>query len=293
MIQSSPNARRWKRQRVAPEADLQPVEAKQRKTWVLPDFEKQIFTEKRSRFCVCVFLINEGERFRTQLTRMRPFLAELDLIVADGGSADGSADPDLSRNAGARALLIKRSEGGLSSQMRMALSYCLDEGYDGIITIDGNNKDDPSAFALFQHALADGYDHVQGSRYVAGGRAVNTPPLRHYAVTLLHAPLISLAAGFHYTDTTNGFRAYSRRMLLDARVAPFREVFRAYELHYYLAIRAARLGYRCIEVPVTRSYPTGGDTPTKIRGFRGNARILRTLLNAARGAWSPKENASA
>jgi hypothetical protein len=29
-------------------------------------------------------------------------------------------------------------------------------------------------------------------------------------------------------------------------------VFAAYELHYYLAIRAARLGFRVIETPVTR-----------------------------------------
>ena len=276
---------------MAPEAGGQPAGASGKTNRILPDFDRTIFREKRTRFCVCVFLINEGERFKAQLERMRPWLGDLDMIIADGGSTDGSADPELSRKAGARALLVKRSEGGLSAQMRMALAYCLDEQYDGIITIDGNNKDDPSALPSFQRALADGYDHVQGSRYVPGGRAVNTPLLRHYAVTLLHAPLISRAAGFHYTDTTNGFRAYSSRMLLDERVAPFREVFRAYELHYYLAIRSARLGYRCVEVPVTRAYPTDGATPTKIRGVRGNARILRTLLNAARGAWAPEKTA--
>ena len=282
MNQSSPILRRWKRLRVAPE----------RNKWVLPAFDKQIFQEKRSRYCVCVFLINEGQRFRDQLARMRPHLADLDLVVADGGSTDGSADPELCRQGGARALLVKKGEGGLSAQMRMAFAYCLDEQYDGIITIDGNNKDDPSALPSFRKALADGYDHVQGSRYVPGGHAINTPLVRHYAVTLLHAPLISLAAGFHYTDTTNGFRAYSRRMLLDPRVAPFRDVFRAYELHYYLAIRSARLGYRCVEIPVTRAYPTHGATPTKIRGVRGNARILRTLLSATRGAWDPEDTAS-
>lgn len=264
-----------------------------RDSWELPSFDAHVFQPRRTRFCVCVFLINEGQRFKDQLSRMQPFLGTLDLIVADGGSTDGSADPELSRNAGARALLVKRSDGGLSAQMRMALAYCLDENYEGIILIDGNNKDDPSALPDFEKELDKGYDHVQGSRYVPGGRGINTPAIRHYAVTLLHAPLISLAAGFRYTDTTNGFRAYSSRLLLDPRVAPFREVFRAYELHYYLAIRAARLGYRCTEIPVTRSYPLTGSTPTKIRGVRGNARILRTLVNAARGAWNPEDDASA
>jgi len=53
-------------------------------------------------------------------------------------------------------------------------------------------------------------------------------------VRILHAPLVSLASRFRYTDTTNGFRGYSRRFLEDPRVAAFRDVFPGYELHYYL-----------------------------------------------------------
>src|SRR5205823_4070682 len=165
----------------------------------------------------------------------------------------------------------------LSAQMRMGLAFALRRGYDGVIVIDGNNKDDPAAIPDFVRALDEGCDHVQGSRYITGGRAINTPWARHLAVKLIHAPMIRLAAGFPYTDTTNGFRAYSRRLLLDPRMAPFRNVFSGYELHYYLAIRAARLGYNVREVPVTRAYPARGRMPTKIRGVRGNVLILRTL----------------
>ena len=139
--------------------------------------------------------------------------------------------------------------------MRMAFAYSLIKGYDGIITVDGNHKDDTSAVPLFISSLDSGYDHVQGSRFITGGKAINTPLLRWLAVRLIHAPLISLASGFHYTDTTNGFRAYSRKLLLDEKVAVFRDIFDSYELHYYLAVKAARLGYRVLEVPVTRVYP--------------------------------------
>jgi len=72
---------------------------------------------------------------------------------------------------------------------------------------------------------------------------------------VIHAPLISLASGKRHTDTTNGFRAYSRRLLEDPRVAPLRDLFTTYELHYYLAIRVARLGLRVCEIPVARRYP--------------------------------------
>jgi hypothetical protein len=122
---------------------------------------------------------------------------------------------------------------------------------------------------------------------VPGGEGINTPLSRTVGVKLLHAPLISLAAGFRYTDTTNGFRAYSRRLLNDPRVQPLREVFTGYELHYYLAIRAARLGFRVTETPVTRRYPTSGKMPTKISPIRGNLRVLRTLVAAALGRFDP------
>ena len=103
----------------------------------------------------------------------------------------------------------------------------------------------------------------------------------------MDAPLISLAAGARYTDTTNGFRAYSRRLLSDPRVQPLRDVFVGYELHYYLAIRAARLGFRAIEAPVTRRYPAAGKVPTKISPVKGNLLILRTLAAVVFGRFNP------
>ncbi len=242
---------------------------------------------RRSRWCCAVFVINEGARLHAQLDRMRPSDGGVDVVVADGGSTDGSVDEAPMRARGVRAVLVKTGPGRLSAQMRMACAWALDEGYDGVIVMDGNDKDDPAALPRFVAALEAGADHVQGSRFIPGGRAVHTPWSRLLGIRLVHAPLISLAAGRRYTDTTNGFRAYSRRLLLDARVAPFRDVFSAYELHYYLAIRAARLGFRVEEVPVTRAYPAHGPVPTKISPVRGNVRILRTLALACLHRFDP------
>jgi dolichol-phosphate mannosyltransferase len=254
--------------------------------WAVPEFTLTEWGERRTAYALCVFVLNEGERIRAQLERMQPLAKQVDIILADGGSSDGAVAPDILVRHGVRALLTKRGPGKLSAQMRMALAYTLERGYEGAVVIDGNNKDDPSAVPAFLQLLTAGYDHVQGSRYVPGGRAINTPWSRHLAVKYLHAPLLSLAAGFRYTDTTNGFRAYSRRLLLDERVAPFREVFSGYELHYYLAIQAARLGFHVCETPVTRAYPRG-QTPTKIHGMRGNLSILRTLGKACLRQYDP------
>ena len=234
-----------------------------------------------------MFVINEGDRVRAQLAGMAPRADLVDIIVADGGSTDGSLAPNTLDAFRLRAVLVKRGPGKLSAQMRMAIDFVMSEGYDGLIVIDGNGKDDYSAIPRFVELLDAGYDHIQGSRYVPGGQGINTPLSRTIGVKLLHAPLISLAAGARYTDTTNGFRAYSRRLLTDPRVQPLRDVFMAYELHYYLAIRAARLGMRVTETPVTRRYPETGKTPTKISPIRGNLLILRTLAAAALGKFNP------
>ncbi len=256
--------------------------------WRIPACSVETFQPRRSHYCVCVFVLNEGERIRAQLARMQPWMREVDVIIADAGSTDGALAPAFLQRQGIHALLVKQGAGKLSAQMRMALAYALFQGFQGAIVMDGNNKDDPAALPRFVQALDSGWDHVQGSRFRPGGRAINTPWSRWFGIKLLHAPLISLSAGFRYTDTTNGFRAYSRRLLLDPRVAPFREVFSQYQLHYYLAVRAARLGFRVCEVPVTRAYPSGSKVPTKIHGLSGNLLIMKTLLNAVLHQYDPR-----
>jgi len=241
-----------------------------------------------ARLAVVVPTLNEAAGIVAALAALAPLRHRgHQVIVADGGSTDGSVAPDVLRGAQVRALLVKRGPGKLSAQMRMAIAFALGEGYDGLVVIDGNGKDDVAAIPRFIELLDREARARQGSRYVPGGKGINTPLSRTIGVKVLHAPLISVAAGTRYTDTTNGFRAYSRRLLTDPRVQPLRDIFVAYELHYYLAIRAARLCFRVIETPVTRSYPTTGKTPTKISPVKGNLLILRTLAAAALGKFNP------
>ena len=240
---------------------------------------------RKHRWAICVFVINEGEKVRKQLRAMKAYGELVDLIVADGGSTDGSLTPELMQEVDAKALLIKTGPGKLSAQMRMAMDYCMSEGYEGVIVIDGNGKDGLDAIPSFVEALEQGWDHVQGSRFIPGGHHENTPLTRYLAVNLLHAPMISLASGFRYTDTTNGFRAYSRKLLTDPQIDIFRPCFDRYQLHYHLAIESAKRGFRVKEVPVSRTYPASGKTPTKIKGFGGLFAVLRQLFDVCTGKY--------
>jgi dolichol-phosphate mannosyltransferase len=256
--------------------------------WQVPAYRKDELAPKRFKYCVCIPVINEGSKLTKQLERMSALPLDIDVIIADGGSTDGSTDLNLLRSLKVRTLLTKTGPGKLSAQMRMFFAYALEQGYEGIVSIDGNGKDGVEAIPSFCQALADGWDFVQGSRYIPGGVAINTPLDRHIGLKVLHAPVISLAARFKYTDTTNGFRAFSSRFLLDPKVQPFRDVFDTYNLHYYLSIKAARLGYRVKEIPVTRAYPKSGPTPSKISGVSGKLKIIKLLFKSAAGHYDPK-----
>jgi len=260
--------------------------------WQVPEFQCREFYGKRSDVCVCTPVINEGHRIRTLLERMRRLnlMENFDVLIADGGSTDGSLEEGYLRTMGMRTLLTKVGPGKLGAQMRMAMAYGIEQGYTGFVFIDGNNKDDPEAIPRFISMLEDGYDFVQGSRHMPGGRGINTPIIRHYGVKYLHSPLISLAARRRFTDTTNGFRAYSRRLLLDPRVQPFRDVFWTYEILFYLAIRASRLGFRVTEIPTTRAYPYNEKSPTKISPIRGTMNLLKILMQAVFIGYNPKDN---
>ena len=258
--------------------------------WQVPRYDVPWWEGRTQDWCVVVPVINEGERLHRLLARMQAegVPAQADVLIVDGGSHDGSLATTRLRDASVRALLVKTGPGRLSAQLRCAYAFALDAGYRGIVTIDGNDKDDPEAIPRFIDALRRGYDFVQASRYLPGGVAENTPRVRDLGIRLVHAPVLSLCSGFRWTDTTQGFRGYSRRLLLDPRVAPFRDVFVAYELLAYLSYRAPRLGYRCIELPTSRRYPPG-ETVTKIAGWRAYVDLLRTLARACTGGFDPRE----
>ncbi len=255
----------------------------------VPDFHSEELSEKSSDYCVLIPVINEGNRIQNELKRAQNanICNYADIIICDGGSTDGSLSEDTLKNLEVNTLLVKDGTGKQGAQLRMGFWWALKRGYKGFITIDGNNKDSIEDVPQFIQKLQEGYDLVQGSRFVDGGQAINTPASRYLAVRFLHSPAISITAGQHFTDTTNAYRAYSRTYLEDERVQPLRDVFSGYELLAYLSVRATQLGMKACEIPVCRAYPKHEKTPTKISPWKGNIDLLKILLANAEGQYNP------
>lgn len=255
----------------------------------VPIFESNEYQLKNKEYVLLIPIINEGDRIAKELTRAQEnnIAYFVDIVICDGGSTDGCTDVEILKKLNVNTLLVKKDIGKQGAQLRMGMWWALKRGYKGIITIDGNNKDSIEDVPVFIQKLEEGYDFIQGSRFIKGGHAINTPLVREVAVRFIHAPIISITARQRFTDTTNAYRGYSIKYLTDVRVQPFRDIFMTYELLAYLSVRASQLGLKACEVPVTRAYPKVGKVPTKISFLGGNWELLKILFKNMIGAYNP------
>jgi dolichol-phosphate mannosyltransferase len=258
--------------------------------WEVPEHTVVELAPRRTRHCFVPVIYDEGERFVAQLRRMKAHQALADIIVAER-RAPGAALPEaLLRECGVRAVLSTDEAGGAAA-IRMAFAYALREGYAGVVLIDGNGKDGVDALPRFLEKLGEGYDFVQGSRFMPGGIARHTPTLRWLGIRWVMGPLCWVGSGFWYSDATNGFRGYSERLLRDPRIEPLRGCFVHFNLQYYLSVMAPALGFRVVEIPTERSYPADGTVPTKVVGLRRNFQALWEMVLTVARQYAPPAGA--
>ena len=130
----------------------------------VPDYTCTAFLPKSSDYCLLIPVINEGSRILTELGRAQKAGVDrlVDIVICDGGSTDGSMNPDTLELYGVNTLLVKTGPGKQGAQLRMGLHFALTFGYKGVLTIDGNNKDSIEDVPEFVAKLKEGYDLVQG-----------------------------------------------------------------------------------------------------------------------------------
>jgi dolichol-phosphate mannosyltransferase len=226
------------------------------------------------RVLAAAFAYNEGEKIRRTLARHPPSRS-YDLLVHDDGSTDGALD-----EVGAGIVVLRNpANQGIGSAMKRVFQYALDNGYDALVIQAGNDKDDPLEIpALLAPLQNDSADFVQGSRYLGGGGFGNMPAYRVLGTRLIHPLIFSIAARKRVTESTNGFRAFRTAILRDPRIDWRQDWLDRYELEPYLMLKAIVLGYRHVEVAVTKIYPPHKIGYTKMRPFIDWWSIIRPIV---------------
>jgi dolichol-phosphate mannosyltransferase len=197
---------------------------------------------------------NEAENLEPVV---RAIVAELDrtvpgnghLVVVDDSSPDGTGEiaDRLAAELPRVEVLHRPGKEGLGKAYLAGFRYAHARGADLVIVMDADFSHDPAHLPALI-AAAETSDLVLGSRYVAGGKILDWPPLRRvlsrggsfYARTIL---------GVGVRDLTTGFRCIRRELLETIEPSTLRS--QGYVFNIELTYRAIRGGFRVTEVPIT------------------------------------------
>ncbi|MEJ5167167.1 MAG: glycosyltransferase family 2 protein, partial [Thermoanaerobaculia bacterium] len=166
---------------------------------------------------------------------------------------------------------------GVGASIRSGLYYGLKRGFDIAVILSGSGKTPPYQIPDLLRPLYEGFEFVQGSRYLKGGKLLNAPLHRSFG-TKAYTFLFSLFCGKKIKDASSGFRAFYLSILRDKRINLRQKWLNSYELEPYLLFKVLKLNYKFLEVPVQIVYPERDKEYTKMKPFRDWWRIFRPVL---------------
>lgn len=191
----------------------------------------------------------EAENIEEFLRRFRAANPEVDVLVVDDSSADGTADiaRRIAAELGHIDVSVQPTKEGLGTAYRHGMRIALERGYACIGQIDADLSHDPAAFPSLQAKLTDGIGMVIGSRYVPGGSIPHWP---------LHRRLLSRwgnrytrwVLGMPIADTTAGFRLLRAETIERTKLLETRS--KGYLFQIENAYRVIQSGQGLAEVPI-------------------------------------------
>jgi dolichol-phosphate mannosyltransferase len=221
-----------------------------------------------------VIVYNEGAKLKTTLDRF-PSDPPYDVVIMDDGSSDGVREI---ASQYPFAYLRHDTNRGVGASLRTVFEYADEEGHDVIVVMAGNAKMHPADIpSLLKPILEDGYDYVQGSRYLTGSRSENLPLFRKLMIPLF-TWFVRVFVGYKGTDVTCGMRAYRLEIVRHPNIDINQKWLDQYEMEYYLHYYAIKLGYKIIEAPVSMTYPPEMKNYSKIRAITGWWSMIRPWI---------------
>jgi dolichol-phosphate mannosyltransferase len=201
------------------------------------------------RVLVVIPTYNERDNVEAIVERVIASVAEANVLIVDDHSPDGTGKiADEIAAADPRVHVLHRTaKAGLGGAYIAGFGWGLEHGFDVLVEMDADGSHAPEQLSRLLDALRDA-DLVIGSRWVPGGTVVNWPKSREL-LSRGGNLYTRIALGIDLRDATGGYRAYRRAVLeeIDYRSV----VSEGYCFQVDLAWRAARGGFRVVEVPIT------------------------------------------
>jgi glycosyltransferase involved in cell wall biosynthesis len=190
------------------------------------------------------------------------------VVVVDDGSSDGTGD--IAKNAGATVLRhdVNRGKG---AALKTGFKWAVDNGYDGVITLDADGQHLPDEIPRFLAAHRD-----TKADLIIGGRAhlfAEMLPRRRRA-NQFSARTISIASGHEVTDSQSGFRFYSAPLLRRVKLRTD-----GFDMESDVIVRAGRHGFTIHTIPIGLGFVDGLST-SHYKPLKDTVRIAWTVVKA-------------
>jgi dolichol-phosphate mannosyltransferase len=200
---------------------------------------------------------NESATIAEVLRRIRASATEIDVLVVDDSSPDGTADlaEALAAEVGGIEVLRRPAKAGLGSAYREGFKLGLGRGYEALVEMDADLSHDPSVLGALLAELEGGADIVIGARYMPGGKIPDWSWHRR-AISRAGNIYARRMLGLSARDATSGYRAYHRRALERINLTAVRAD--GYGFQVEMAYKVERAGGILAEVPIEFSDRTLG-----------------------------------
>lgn len=210
------------------------------------------------------------ERF---LKEVRATVPELDVVVCDDNSPDGTGDlaEKVNIDIGGIHVLHRPSKEGLGAAYREGFRYALDHGADIVVQMDVDFSHPPDILPDVIGAVRNGADVSVGSRYVEGG---STPDWT------LHRRFLSRYGNLYanamlkltMSDATSGLRAYTAEALEGIHFDSTRA--NGYGFQIETAYRLSAWGARISEVPLVFNDRVEGESKMSVKIMAENMALV-------------------
>ena len=214
--------------------------------------------------CVLIPAYNAGATINEVVNEC--LLADRPVLVVNDGSTDTTADRLALLPV---AVLTHPANLGKGAALRTGFAWALQNGYDGVVTIDADGQHNPGAISeLIAAGQAPATGIVIASRYsqfdkMAGLRRI---------WNRFGAWCMKSLTGYNIDDSQSGFRYYSANLLQSVKLAKT-----GYDLEMEILIKGWRQGLRIISLPVPARVADGRNT-SHYRPVRDTWNICMTFL---------------
>ena len=201
---------------------------------------------------------NEKKNIAELINRITLIPTEIDLLIIDDNSPDGTADIVKSYMVENKHIFILEREKklGLGTAYCEGFQWALDRGYDLIVQIDADLSHNPDDIPRMVE-MSKSADLIIGSRYIDGVNVINWP-MRRLLLSYCANLYARIFIQFSIKDSTGGFKCFKRDVLESIDLSKIYS--EGYSFQIEMNFLAWIKGFKILEIPIVFTDRTVGES---------------------------------